>query len=135
MSYVKHIGSNIPNQCQELKSISMTQHVHQTIMGMFHIAEIDMAKTISKNIIADLLTNATMDIHSHTVFKASPGTVIFGWEALFNVPFIANWNKVWIGRHRHDMAKNQLTSISSWSFHLEPPKDLPSFVQTRSHKI
>ncbi len=34
----------------------------------------------------------------HTVLKASPGAAIFGQEILFDIPFIADWQK--IGEHR-----------------------------------
>jgi hypothetical protein len=34
----------------------------------------------------------------HTVLKASPGAAIFCWDILFDIPFIADWNK--IGDHR-----------------------------------
>ncbi len=30
----------------------------------------------------------------HTVLKASPGAAIFGGDMLFNIPFIADWNKI-----------------------------------------
>jgi hypothetical protein len=30
----------------------------------------------------------------HTVLKASPGAAIFGQDMLFDIPFIANWNKI-----------------------------------------
>jgi hypothetical protein len=33
-------------------------------------------------------------LHHHTVLKASPGTAIFEWDMLFDIPFIANWNKI-----------------------------------------
>ncbi len=34
----------------------------------------------------------------HTVLKASPGAAIFGRDMLFDIPFIADWQK--IGEHR-----------------------------------
>jgi hypothetical protein len=37
-------------------------------------------------------------IQYHTVIKASPGAAIFGQGMLFDVPFIADWQK--IGEHR-----------------------------------
>eukprot|EP00804_Cyclotella_cryptica_P019355 CCRYP_006182-RA/>CCRYP_006182-RA protein AED:0.37 eAED:0.37 QI:0/0/0/1/0/0/2/0/187 len=39
---------------------------------------------------------AAWTIHStyHTVIKASPGAAIFGQDMLFNIPFLANWNKI-----------------------------------------
>jgi hypothetical protein len=33
-------------------------------------------------------------LHHHIVLKASPGAVIFGRGMLFNIPFIADWNKI-----------------------------------------
>ena len=44
--------------------------------------------------------NAAWAIHStyHTVPKASPGAAIFGRDMLFNIPFLADWNK--IGEYR-----------------------------------
>jgi len=30
----------------------------------------------------------------HTVLKASPGSAIFGWDMLFDIPYIANWIKL-----------------------------------------
>jgi hypothetical protein len=37
----------------------------------------------------------------HTVLKASPGAAIFGQDMLFDVPFIADWQK--IGEHRQQL--------------------------------
>jgi hypothetical protein len=34
----------------------------------------------------------------HTILKASPGAAIFGQDMLFDIPFIADWQK--IGEHR-----------------------------------
>ena len=63
---------------------------------MLHTAEIDMANTVSESDIADFLTNAAWTVCStyHTVLKASPGAAIFGRDMLFDIPFIANWNKI-----------------------------------------
>ena len=30
----------------------------------------------------------------HTILKASPGAAIFGWNMLFDIPFLADWNKI-----------------------------------------
>ncbi len=38
----------------------------------------------------------------HTVFKASPDAAIFGQDMLFDIPFIADCNK--IGEHRQRLA-------------------------------
>jgi hypothetical protein len=42
----------------------------------------------------------------HTVLKASPVAAIFGQDMLFNIPFIADWQK--IGEH-----KQQLTDLNN----------------------
>ena len=78
--------------------------MHQTIMGMLRTAEIDMANTISENDIADFLTNATWAVRStyHTVLKASTGAAIFGRDMLFDIPFIADWNKIGEYRQRQN---------------------------------
>ena len=66
------------------------------IMGMLCTAEIDMAHTVSESDIADFLTNAAWAICStyHMVLKASPGAAIFGRDMLFDIPFLADWNKI-----------------------------------------
>jgi hypothetical protein len=48
-----------------------------------------------------LLSDTAWAIHStyHTVLKASPGAASFGWDMLFDVPFIADGRK--IEEHRH----------------------------------
>ena len=66
--------------------------MHQTIMVMLCIAEIDMAETVSEGDIADFLTNATWAVSStyHTVLKASPGAAIFGRDMPFETSVIAD---------------------------------------------
>jgi hypothetical protein len=69
-------------------------------MAMLRTSEIDMAETITESDIADFLTNAAWAVRStyHTVPKTSPGAAIFGRDMLFDVPFLADWNK--IGEYR-----------------------------------
>ncbi len=49
------------------------------------------------------LDNAAWAIRSiyHTVLKASPGAAIFGWDMLFDIPFMADWRK--IGEQRQSL--------------------------------
>ncbi len=65
-------------------------------MTMLRTAEIDMANSVAPSDIAIFLTNAAWAIRStyHTVLKASPGAAIFGRDMLFNIPYIADWNKI-----------------------------------------
>ena len=76
---------------------AILERVHQTIMGMLCTAEIEMADKASESDIADFLTNAAWAVCStyHMVLKASPGAAIFGRDMLFDIPFIADWNKIW----------------------------------------
>ena len=69
----------------QIKANGMTEHVHQMIMAMLCIPEIDMAHIVSESNMADLLSDATWAICSgyHTILKASPGLAIFGRDILF----------------------------------------------------
>ena len=93
-----------PTSVMNPKANAILERMHQTIMGMLRTAEIDMANTISENDIADFLTNATWAVRStyHTVLKASPGAAIFGRDMLFDIPFIADWNKIGEYRQRQN---------------------------------
>ena len=59
-------------------------------------SKLDMAKTITPDDVDVFLNNAAWAICStyHTVLKASPGVAILGRDMLFNIPFIADWNKI-----------------------------------------
>ncbi len=61
-----------------------------------HTSELDMAKTVKPSDIAVFLSDAAWAVHStyHTVLKASPGAIIFGQDMLFDIPFIADWQKI-----------------------------------------
>jgi hypothetical protein len=63
---------------------------------MLRTAELNMVETVTPDDVNVFLDNAAWAICStyHTVLKASPGTAIFGRDMLFNIPFIANWNKI-----------------------------------------
>jgi hypothetical protein len=69
---------------------------------MLCTAELDMAKIVTPNDVDVFLDNAAWAICStyHTVFKASPGTAIFGCNMLFDILFIANRNKIGDYRQR-----------------------------------
>jgi hypothetical protein len=71
-------------------------------MMMLSIAEIEMANSVAPSNIATFLTNAAWAIRStyHTVLEASPGTAIFGRDMLFDIPYIADWNKIGDYRQR-----------------------------------
>ena len=85
-----------PTSVKNPQANAILEHVHQTIMGMLRTAEIDMANTVSESDIADFLTHAAWAVHStyYMVLKASPDAAIFGRDMLFDIPFIADWNKI-----------------------------------------
>ncbi len=57
-------------------------------MTLLCTAEIDMANSVAPS---DGLGHL---LYHHTVLKASPVTAIFGRDVLFNIPYIADWNKI-----------------------------------------
>jgi hypothetical protein len=71
-------------------------------MTMLCTTEIDMAMSVAPRDIDAFLTNAAWAIRStyHTVLKASPGAAIFGRDMLFDIPYIADWNKIGKFRQR-----------------------------------
>ncbi len=70
-----HFEKCKPTGIKNPQSNAILKRVHQTIMAMLRIADLDMADTVSKGDIADFLTNATWTFCStyHTVLKTSPG--------------------------------------------------------------
>ena len=63
---------------------------------MLRTAEIDMAPSVEQSNIDTFITNAAWAIRStyHTVLKVSPGAPIYGRDMLFDIPFLADWNKI-----------------------------------------
>ncbi len=55
-----------------------------------------MANSVAPSDIATFLTNVAWAICStyHMVLKASAGAEIFGRDMLFDIPYIADWNKI-----------------------------------------
>jgi hypothetical protein len=70
---------------------------------MLHTSKLDMAKRVKPSDIDVFLSDAAWAVRStyHTVLKASPGAAIFGRDMLFDIPFIAGWQK--IGEHRQKL--------------------------------
>ena len=89
-----------PTSIKNPQANAILERVHQVLMTMARTAELDMADTVEPSDVADFLTNAAWAIRStyHTVLKASPGAAIFGRDMLFDIPFLADWNK--IGEYR-----------------------------------
>jgi hypothetical protein len=71
---------------------------------MLCTSKLDMAETMKASDNNIFLSDAAWAICStyHPVLKASPGAAIFGRDMLFDIPFIADWQK--IGEHRQRLA-------------------------------
>jgi hypothetical protein len=69
---------------------------------MLRTSKLDIVETITPDDVDVFLDNAAWAICStyHTVLKSSPGAAIFGRDMLFDIPFIADWNKIGVYRQR-----------------------------------
>jgi hypothetical protein len=69
---------------------------------MLHTSKLDMAETAKPSDIDGFLSDTAWAVCStyYTVHKASPGTAIFGRDMLFDIPFIADWQKIREHRQR-----------------------------------
>jgi hypothetical protein len=87
--------------------------LHQVLAQMLRIAELNMAKTVTPDDVNVFLDNLAWVICStyHTVLRASPGAAIFGRDMLFDIPFIASWNK--IGDYRQHQTDLKLARKNS----------------------
>ena len=87
---------------------------------MMRTAELDMADTAAPGDIADFLSDAAWAVRStyHTVLKASPGAAIFGRDMLFDVTFLADWNKVGDYRQRQTdrNTERENTTCVDWDY-------------------
>jgi hypothetical protein len=71
--------------------------------NMLCTSELNMAEMVKPSDIDIFLSFTAWAIHStyHTVLKASPAEAIFGRDMLFDILFIADWQK--IGEHRQKL--------------------------------
>ncbi len=105
-----------PTTIKNQQANAILERVHQVLGQMLRTAEINMADSLTPDDVDVFLDNAAWAICStyHTVLKTSPGAAIFGRDMLFDVPFIANWNK--IGDYRNArliLAQNVRTKDAS----------------------
>ncbi len=93
---IKHKPTSVKNP----QVNAVLEHIHAVLGNMLRTSELDMAETVKPSDIDVFLSNAAWAICStcHTVFKTSLGAAIFGQDMLFDIPFIADWQK--IGEHR-----------------------------------
>ncbi len=69
------------------------EHLHQVLAQMLHTAELDMAKTVTPMTLMSFLTAWHGPFALPITQSLKPLQAIFGCNMLFNIPFIADWNK------------------------------------------
>ncbi len=74
----------------------MLERIHAVLGKMLYTSKLDMAETMKPSDIDLFLSDASWAVCStyHTVLKASPGAALFGKDMLFDIPFIADWQKI-----------------------------------------
>ncbi len=82
---------------------AILERIHAVIGNMLPTSELDIAEMVKPSDIDIFLSDTAWAICSthHTVLKASPGAAIFGGDMFFDIPFIADWQK--IGEHRQKL--------------------------------
>jgi hypothetical protein len=85
-----------PTTIKNPQTNAILEQLHQVLGQMLCTSKLNMAKTITPDDVDVFLDNWAWAICStyHTVLKASPGAAIFGRNMLFDIPFIADWNKI-----------------------------------------
>ncbi len=86
----------------------MLDRIHAVLGNMLRTSELKMAEMVKASDINVFLSDAAWAVCStyHTVLKASPGVAIFGRDMLFDIPFIADWQKI-------GECRQQLTDLSN----------------------
>jgi hypothetical protein len=95
MQYVRD-----PTSVKNPQANAILERIHGVLGNMLRASELDMAELVKASDINAFLSDAAWAVCStyHTVLKASPGAAIFGQDMLFDIPFIADWQK--IGEYR-----------------------------------
>jgi hypothetical protein len=93
---IKHEPTSVKNP----HANAMLEHIHAVLGNILRTSELNMAELVNASDIDVFLSDAAWAVCStyHTVLKASPGVAKFGQDMLFDIPLIADWQK--IGEHR-----------------------------------
>ncbi len=85
-----------PTMIKNPQANAILERLHQVLGQMLRTSKLNMAETIMPDDVNVFLDNAAWAICStyHTILKASPGAAIFGCNMRFDIPFIADWNKI-----------------------------------------
>jgi hypothetical protein len=85
-----------PTSVKNPQANAILERIHGVLRNMLRTSELDMAELVKASDIIIFLSDAAWAVRStyHTVLKASPGAAIFGRDMLFDIPFIAEWQKI-----------------------------------------
>jgi hypothetical protein len=85
-----------PTSAKNPQANAILEHIHAVFRSMLRTSELDMAELVKASDTDVFLSDAAWAVRStyHTVLKASPGAAIFGRDMLFDIPFIADWQKI-----------------------------------------
>ncbi len=85
-----------PTSVKNPQANAILELIHAVLGNMLHTSKLDMAKTVKASDIDVFLSDAACAIcfTYHTVRKASPGAATFGWDMLFDITFIVDWQKI-----------------------------------------
>ena len=88
---------------------SVLEQVHQVFGNMLCTSELDMSNSVNANSVSNFLNDAAWAVCStyHTLLKPLPGADFFGREMLFDIPYLANWNKIW----EYRQAQTELSAL------------------------
>lgn len=87
---------------------SILERVHQTIGNMFRTFEMQDSDDFQSNIqgVINAIMFAVRATY-HTTLQASPMQLVFGRDAIFNIKFEANWNKIQAQKQKRANVNNQ----------------------------
>jgi hypothetical protein len=85
-----------PTSVKNPQANAILKRIHAVLGNMLRTSENDMAETVKASDIDIFLSDTAWAVCStyHTVLKASPGAAIFEGDMLFNIPIIADWQKI-----------------------------------------
>jgi hypothetical protein len=92
MYRIKHKPTSVKNP----QANAILERIHAVLGNMLCTSKLDMAELVKASDINVFLSDAAWIVCSTypTVLKASPGAAIFGQDMLFDIPFIADLQKI-----------------------------------------
>jgi hypothetical protein len=88
---IKHTPISVKNP----QANAILERIHAVLGNLSRTSKLGMDELVKASDINVFLSDAAWAVcfTYHTVLKASPGAAIFGQDMLFNIPFIADWQK------------------------------------------